>query len=648
MSKRSLVALVVCLATYFLPSFVSADDSAVDEPMFISMSRRPDPVSKLPTNASYITADEIKKLGVTNVPDAIRFIPGVKIEGSGAQGAFSKIKIRGVPSSNLVQVVVDDQPLGGSSVQNIDVSLIPIEDVERIEVVRGGASLYGANTVGGVVHIITKRAAKTRGAEVSYEGQSFKTNIHRYQVEAKENHADAMATYRHMDTNGFQDDAEADQKYFSGNFGYSFENGGRVSFDYSDLDQFQDLTSGTPVPFEQWDGHKEKASNGADSTLDKNSRRARNKIAIPIGVGLLQNVASYSGDQRETVTPFLYAQSMDEIWANDTRMILDNGFTAGFAYERDQRRAFDNGSHHITNIAGYIGQEFKAGSLIMTPALRVEDHSLFGTEYNPRLTVVEQISNSFKVSGNAARSVRAPTLTDLYEDFPDTLGDPVNDFHHNSNLKPEVAWTYDLGFEAKSDDAITFSGTGFYTNIKDRIVAVDSDGLLNAGFPFFGVPPSLTNDTLGNAAKAEICGGEISLQMKTGSITQNMTYTYQRSKTYSVSPEDPHSTQYVDTQMTPRHIANYQLDINLGQQTNLMNTLQYVSHQYERDNRQGAILHPYAVWNARLDKSWNVFGTFVGVDNILNRRYGESVTFGVPVPQPTRTFKAGISAKFGA
>src|SRR4051812_42948156 len=106
---KKFFAAVALLPILILPVFADSTDDV----LFVSLTRRPDPISKLPVNISVLTAEDLRRLGVTNLPEALRFLPGVKIEGAGSQGAFSKIKIRGVPTSNQIQILIDDQPLGG-------------------------------------------------------------------------------------------------------------------------------------------------------------------------------------------------------------------------------------------------------------------------------------------------------------------------------------------------------------------------------------------------------------------------------------------------------------------------------------------------------------------------------------------------------
>ncbi len=113
-----------------------------------------------------ITQEDIKRIGATSVPEALRLAPGVDV--ARINGNKWAVSIRGFNSriSNKLLVMIDGRSLNTRSFsgvywENQDVML---EDVDRIEVIRGpGATLWGANAVNGVINIITKNSRDTQG-----------------------------------------------------------------------------------------------------------------------------------------------------------------------------------------------------------------------------------------------------------------------------------------------------------------------------------------------------------------------------------------------------------------------------------------------------------------------------------------------------
>jgi outer membrane cobalamin receptor len=149
--------LLLCCLSWSLLALSWADTNPSNDDAFVSLTRSPENPDNLPTNISVVTRQDIAKSGATTVADLLDFVTSVDVGRSGSLGSSSFVRMRGVPSANQVQVLVDDQPIGGSSIQNINLTLLPVDNIDRIEIVRGGASvLYGANSVGGIVHIITK------------------------------------------------------------------------------------------------------------------------------------------------------------------------------------------------------------------------------------------------------------------------------------------------------------------------------------------------------------------------------------------------------------------------------------------------------------------------------------------------------------
>jgi vitamin B12 transporter len=123
----------------------------------VTAARAPAPRSETPPAVSVVTAEEIAARGAKTVADAIEAVAGLSLNDKGPDGAQVAVSIRG-STTNQVLVLVDGVRVNDALSGMADLSRIPAESIERIEVMRGGASsLYGGDAVGGVVNIITKR-----------------------------------------------------------------------------------------------------------------------------------------------------------------------------------------------------------------------------------------------------------------------------------------------------------------------------------------------------------------------------------------------------------------------------------------------------------------------------------------------------------
>ena len=145
-----------------------------------SVSKDPRQVFKTPAAIFVITQEDIRRSGATNIPEALRLAPGVEVARVDAD--HWSIAIRGLAGqfSKDLLVLIDGRSLYTPLFAGVywDVQNVVLEDVERIEVVRGpGGTIWGANAVNGVINIITKSAENTHGALVTLGGGNVDQGI---------------------------------------------------------------------------------------------------------------------------------------------------------------------------------------------------------------------------------------------------------------------------------------------------------------------------------------------------------------------------------------------------------------------------------------------------------------------------------------
>ena len=113
-----------------------------------------------PATVQVITSETLQNLGGKTVADALALVNGVAISDYGTAGGVKTISIRGLSAAN-VTILLDGYPLNDPEDGLVDLSLLPLSSVDRIELVSGGASsFYGGNASGGVVNIITRKAGE--------------------------------------------------------------------------------------------------------------------------------------------------------------------------------------------------------------------------------------------------------------------------------------------------------------------------------------------------------------------------------------------------------------------------------------------------------------------------------------------------------
>ena len=180
----------------------------MNEPV-TSVSKKPTRLSESAAPITVVTQEDIRRLGITSLPDALRLIPGLDV----AQVSANEWTIgsRGFNSqfASKLLVLVDGRSIytPASAAVFWNAQDLMMEDIDRIEVIRGpGATLWGANAVNGVINVITKRAKDTQGGLLSgLEGTDAKSQFAgRYGAELGST-ADVRFYAKYLDQGGFED-----------------------------------------------------------------------------------------------------------------------------------------------------------------------------------------------------------------------------------------------------------------------------------------------------------------------------------------------------------------------------------------------------------------------------------------------------------
>jgi len=130
------------------------------------VSRKPEPLSQAPAAVSVLTSEDLSRLGVTHIPEALRWIPGMEVARIDANKWA--VTARGSNSlyANKLLVLQDGRRLYSPVFSGVfwESQDFLLEDIDRIEVIRGpGATMWGSNAVNGIINIITKDASMTQG-----------------------------------------------------------------------------------------------------------------------------------------------------------------------------------------------------------------------------------------------------------------------------------------------------------------------------------------------------------------------------------------------------------------------------------------------------------------------------------------------------
>jgi vitamin B12 transporter len=149
-------------------------DTPLDE-IVVTADRKARTVDETLAPVSIITRQDIEKYQASSLPDLLRHVPGISFSNSGGVGKTTSVFIRGTNSSHVL-VLVDGVKVGSATTGSVAFEDLPLEQVERIEVVRGPrSSLYGSEAIGGVIQIFTRKGGKGFQPEISLGAGSHAT-----------------------------------------------------------------------------------------------------------------------------------------------------------------------------------------------------------------------------------------------------------------------------------------------------------------------------------------------------------------------------------------------------------------------------------------------------------------------------------------
>src|SRR5205085_3629826 len=171
----TIILVRLALAT---PAFGQRPDSLRDTariaPVVVTATSTPLALNRVPASVTVLDGATLRAEGLTHVADALRQMPGMAVVQSGSYGAPTSLFTRG-GQSNYTKVLVDGVPVnepGGA----LDLGLLTLDDVERIEIVRGPTSvLYGSDAVAGVIQIFTRRGGVRPRGSLDARGGSYGT-----------------------------------------------------------------------------------------------------------------------------------------------------------------------------------------------------------------------------------------------------------------------------------------------------------------------------------------------------------------------------------------------------------------------------------------------------------------------------------------
>ena len=493
--------LALACAIVLSSSFGAHAQDDVPSTVVITGSRFPSVESLRPIGATVITQDDIRRAGAADVGSAIRKIGGVFGRQSLDSSPDFGLDLRGfgTNSAQNMVIMVDGVRLNENELANTVLSTIPIDTVERIEIIRGGSSvLYGEGATGGVIQIHTRRnVASGMHGSVFAEAGSFREHDVRASLSQTAGNVSADLAVARQGTQNYRDNTDFDQTSASLNLQTAFT-GGRAGIHVESARQHMGLPGS--LTLDQFNADPERASTpGNYGALDTN----RASVFAEYRVGSVDLAADLSHRERNVYATYLppypstnaYHVRQDQFsprarWVGDVGGML-NELVGGLDFARWKRvtaSTYSTADAAQTSRAVYLRDELRFDAAHEGRLALGVRHETFDKDYADAFAGVTaedrlQSQNAWE----AQASYRVHPLVDVYAKAGQSYrvaNADENSYRAATDIL-KVQTSHDLEFgttlrHAPGDDSRTLTARVFRHRLKNEIFYDPTAGAFGA------------------------------------------------------------------------------------------------------------------------------------------------------------------------
>lgn len=444
--------------------------------------------------ATYLFSQiDIEQSPARDLTELLAEVPGLSVDNSGGRGANANVRIRGSESDHVL-ILIDGVRSASASSGTTSLQNIPLSQIDRIEVVKGPKSgIYGADALGGVIQIFTKKGKNSTGGYVdlgygSHSTSSFATGFNdgndTFYYGVNLNHVEAEGVDRQVGTTGVNQDKDG---YIEK--GASF-NIGRDVLSGFDFDLVYTVNQGN-TEFDSNTGSINDNTDFKHETVSFSSKYNLSSIIdLNVKLGYFKDDQQTSGSntsrfttRRDTSTIFLNYDLSDQ-----------QNLVIGHDYYDDKVAStsnFDQGER--ANKAAFAEYALSTDAINLQVVYRNDDNESTGKKDSGSIYGGLPIGKNHEVSLSYGEAFKLPTFNDLFFPFTDFGGGFT--YQGNPNLLPESSKTTQFGYAGQYGSvAIDFSL--YRTKIKNLIQGT-------ASF-----------DTVENIGQARLFGGELAITQK--------------------------------------------------------------------------------------------------------------------------------------
>jgi len=660
--------LLIVLATFVLTSQpLLAQLEAELDSISVTASRIPMSVSESGKNVSVITQREIQQMPVTSVDELLRTLPGVNINSRQGFGIQADVGVRGSTFSQVL-FMLDNVPLNDPLTAHFNTNIpVALSEIGQIELIRGPASAsYGADAVGGVIHIKTRSylrrqisAANDLQTNVYADLSGGQHNLLKgdFGIDLNKNRWRFSTSMRHISSDGeelsnpvYEPGSSEPQTYNN----YFELTNYTASFTYRLTDYLTVYTRG---------GFDDRDFSARYFYTRNTADKSEEQISSRWGLGAITfekdehrtefNVSYRNVDDTFDFLPGVIPaneHTTDQLFLNLSHQYefsgesISNRFNyirlmVGGQYLDKQIVSTDRGNHQ-TDMGGIytIGHFSWVGGLNITASARLQFDSIASTEFLPQLSASYNIGEvTFR--GSAGRAIRVGDFTERYISSQIPNLSPGRNIG-NPDLQPERSWSVDAGFDWRPASRVKLSPTVFYrssSNLIDYALTNSSD-ITNAD----NLQPDETYFYAMNIEQSSVAGVEF-LSDVTHSLGNNRSLGVQSGYTYIYTTSDGESpSKYIANH--PEHQVNFGLRYSTSWGAIHSENSYRVRSEESAELIEGDVPSRYFISNLNLQVTpgWSPATLYVQVMNLTDTQYQEILG----APMPGRWVMGGLKLDF--
>lgn len=519
--------LILIIIFIVQKSYSQINDTLINhelDEIFVISSRNQKLLRKTPEVMHVITSKEIEQLNANSTGEILEYLTGVNVE-SGTGSGFPKrsiVSLDGFPA-NYSLVMVDGIRLLTEHIhtgQNIDI--IPPENIERIEVIKGAASAqYGSDAMGGIINIITKKATKQATSNISASVGSYQTYNATISVRTPLNDKVSIATFSNYEQSAGVPLLSPEHRI--GNMGYTeFSTMNNLIWK---INRKSSLSSNL---FYTQNSMEFKDDNVYGKML-LSSINYKNNISDNLFANVCLKYSRWDAEQsdehNEVLNPEIYFG-----WNKLKNNILTAG--ADMRYIKFTRSAVLEQSQNAIGV--FIQDEIEADKFSFLVAMRFDKVENIAPAITPKIAIMYQPLSKLSFRVSLGRGFHAPTVQELYEEGYGHGGRAYR--FGNSDLYPEYSLTSTISIEYSPIKNLQLLAHGYYNTIKGMITPIYS-GIWEENPDTNSVIDKWTRT---NIHKAKIYGTEITLKYQLNNFLLEGGYNYSSNQNTTTGGQLPY------------------------------------------------------------------------------------------------------------